>query len=232
MALTEYVMMPGEDYQAACDMLRSKTGKTDLIKSGDLETEIGNLFAGEIVEKTVEAVFSSGDMEVAAADGDYMSKVTVTKPETLIPENIAEGVDIAGIIGTLARGALCATGSFTGNGGAVTVTHGLGVVPDIIFVACMAGLTTTPSTKFLDTIFGVSKAFKDKYGWPYSYQRAFYFSTATTYTTTSLYNPITNTYATHAINNANEQTVVIGASSGNGATYRGGYKWFAIGGLT
>lgn len=46
MALTEYVMMPGADYQAACDMLRSKTGKTDLIKSGDLATEIGDLCNG------------------------------------------------------------------------------------------------------------------------------------------------------------------------------------------
>ena len=33
-----------------------------------------------------------------------LGKVTVTKPETLAPENIAEGIDIAGIVGTLAAG--------------------------------------------------------------------------------------------------------------------------------
>lgn len=100
MALTEYVMMPGEDYQAACDMLRSKTGKTDLIKSGDLEAEIEGLFAGEIVEKSVEADFSTGNMEVAGGDGEYMSKVTVVKPGTLVPENIVKNVNIGGVVGT------------------------------------------------------------------------------------------------------------------------------------
>lgn len=40
MALTDYVIMPGSDYQALCDKIREKTGKTDVIKSGDLATEI------------------------------------------------------------------------------------------------------------------------------------------------------------------------------------------------
>lgn len=40
MALTDYVIMPGADYQAACDKLREKSGKTDPIRSGDLASEI------------------------------------------------------------------------------------------------------------------------------------------------------------------------------------------------
>ena len=40
MALTDYVIMPGTDYQAICDAIRAKTGKTDVIKSGDAATEI------------------------------------------------------------------------------------------------------------------------------------------------------------------------------------------------
>lgn len=59
---------------------------------------------GEFVEKTIDPDFSAGDMEVIPEEGTFFSKVTVQKPETLIPENVAEGVDIAGIIGTLAAG--------------------------------------------------------------------------------------------------------------------------------
>jgi hypothetical protein len=40
MALTDYVIMPGVDYQAACDAIRAKTGRTDLIKSGELAKEM------------------------------------------------------------------------------------------------------------------------------------------------------------------------------------------------
>lgn len=40
MPLTDYVIMPGADYQAACDKLREKSGKTDPIRSGDLASEI------------------------------------------------------------------------------------------------------------------------------------------------------------------------------------------------
>jgi hypothetical protein len=46
MALTNYVIMPGEDYQAICDKVRAKTGKTDVIKSGDLATEIDGISGG------------------------------------------------------------------------------------------------------------------------------------------------------------------------------------------
>lgn len=35
-----YSLIPTADYKAACDAIRAKTGKTDLIKSGDMATEI------------------------------------------------------------------------------------------------------------------------------------------------------------------------------------------------
>ena len=40
MALTEYVIMPGTDYRAACDALREKTGNTGQIRSGELAQQI------------------------------------------------------------------------------------------------------------------------------------------------------------------------------------------------
>lgn len=46
MALTDYIIMPGADYRAACDKLREKSGKTDLIKSGDLAAAIGSIQSG------------------------------------------------------------------------------------------------------------------------------------------------------------------------------------------
>lgn len=51
-------------------------------------------------EKTVELVLSVGDQVVMPATGKYLSKVTITKPATLLPENIKKGVVIAGVTGT------------------------------------------------------------------------------------------------------------------------------------
>lgn len=41
--MSEYVIMPKTDYEAACETIRAVSGKTDLIKSGDLVTEITEL---------------------------------------------------------------------------------------------------------------------------------------------------------------------------------------------
>jgi hypothetical protein len=43
MALTDQVIMPGSDYQAICDATRSLTGKTGVLKSGDISTELGTI---------------------------------------------------------------------------------------------------------------------------------------------------------------------------------------------
>ena len=61
MSLTDYVIMPGADYQAACDAVRAKTGKTNLIKSGDFANEINSIATNlplgcqlkEILPKTI-----------------------------------------------------------------------------------------------------------------------------------------------------------------------------------
>lgn len=44
--MSDYVIMPKADYVAACDAIRAKTGKTDLIKSGDMESEILGITSG------------------------------------------------------------------------------------------------------------------------------------------------------------------------------------------
>lgn len=50
--------------------------------------------------KTVEPNFSNGSEVLTPTDGKVFSSVTLTKPATLLPENIKKGVIICGIEGT------------------------------------------------------------------------------------------------------------------------------------
>lgn len=67
--------------------------------------EMRNFITADIVETTVEPDFSGGDMEVTPGVGEVFGKVTVKKPETLLPENIAKDMTIAGVTGTFQGGA-------------------------------------------------------------------------------------------------------------------------------
>ena len=59
----------------------------------------------ETEETTVTLNLSAGDQVVTPSGEDKaFSQVTIRKPETLIPGNIAQGVDIAGVVGTLTSG--------------------------------------------------------------------------------------------------------------------------------
>ena len=65
----------------------------------------GGANSSEIVENLPIALdFSDGDQEIVAPDGVLVKSAIIQKPETLNPENIAEGVNIAGIVGTMAAG--------------------------------------------------------------------------------------------------------------------------------
>ena len=59
---------------------------------------------GESVSKEVAADFSKGNQVITRDDGTILEKVTVRKPETLVPENISNGVEIAGVVGTATGG--------------------------------------------------------------------------------------------------------------------------------
>lgn len=66
---------------------------------------------GEALEDvSIELDFSSGDMTVKSAEGTLVKSAVIKKPDTLVAENIAEGIDIAGIIGTLSAGSGMAQG--------------------------------------------------------------------------------------------------------------------------
>lgn len=59
----------------------------------------------EAVETSVTLDFSSGDMQIVPSDGEVFSGVSIQKPSLLLPSNIADGIEIAGITGTMKAGA-------------------------------------------------------------------------------------------------------------------------------
>ena len=73
--MSEYVIMPSNDYQNVCDTIREASGKTDLIKSGDLSSEIA-----ELTKKIGKASFKSSVMpsetvwtSVTYGDGKFVA---------------------------------------------------------------------------------------------------------------------------------------------------------------
>lgn len=183
---------------------------------------------GEVEERIVDLDMAAGDQVVLPTTEDInMSKVTIKKPDTLIPENIAEGVDIAGIIGTLAASSSnvkIATGTFTTQSywNPVTVTHGMGVIPDVIIV--MRKLGTTMRTTIMSEI-GISSAFKKTMGFNHggtlsSGSTAFYNNQGT----------IEYSMKNSFIFGATSTIFKIGNYTVQEAT--GAYFWIAIAGLT
>lgn len=59
-----------------------------------------NVPATPTEEKTVELDLADGNQVLTPTAGKNFSKVTITKPATLLPENIKKGVIIAGVVGT------------------------------------------------------------------------------------------------------------------------------------
>lgn len=112
----------------------------------------------ESVEKTIDPDFSGGNIVETPEAGTMFSKVIVNKPATLDPKYIAEGVNIAGIVGTLVGGGRIATGNFSMSV-TNTINHNMGVVPDIIIIYYNTP-TSSGGTYFATMLFGVSSALK------------------------------------------------------------------------
>ena len=83
------------------------------IKIPTVEGGIQSFVAGEAVETTVDLAMNNGDQVIEAEEGKLFYNVTVKKPETLIPANIASGVDIGGVIGTFKGSGSSTTSGYT-----------------------------------------------------------------------------------------------------------------------
>ena len=130
---------------------------------------------GEAVSKTVEPDFSAGDMAVEIPDGELVTGLTITKPETLIPENIAAGVNIAGVLGSFSGGAgvLAAAGTYQPEiTGRITVTHGLGAVPDFILVVSDASEGFLYQYIMSETLHSISASPNYGFAWYYPGNKA------------------------------------------------------------
>ena len=91
---------------AIATAIRSKTGDSSTIQYPDgFITQIGSISASKPEEtKTVELSMASGNQTITPTSGSVLTSVTVNKPATMLPENIKDGVNIGGVIGTLSGG--------------------------------------------------------------------------------------------------------------------------------
>lgn len=83
--------------------LEAKENKTYKSEEVGLDgwTEVHvNVPATPTEEKTVTLALAAGDQVITPTAGKNISKVTITKPATLLPENIKKGITIAGVAGT------------------------------------------------------------------------------------------------------------------------------------
>lgn len=204
------------------------------IKAGETVAGITGEYEGEVPETeelTVPADFTAGDMVLVPAEGKYLEQATVTKPEKLIPENIAEGVNIAGIIGTLASGnnVKIAVGSFTGKNDTTTVNHGMGVVPDIVGFGSTSSLGSNPTYTYCVHAVGFSKEFKSvlvSMGFTTLSGMFSGFHLTSGTKNTGMYAQTIDETGVGAINSANETSFNVRP------TYGFTHYWFAIAGLT
>ena len=70
----------------------------------DITVKAEGINAEVIEDLPIDVDFSEGDQTVTAPDGYLVKSAILQKPETLVPENIAKDVDIAGVVGTMSAG--------------------------------------------------------------------------------------------------------------------------------
>lgn len=82
----------------------------DCVKSGvmfhraDGYRMSGSLYVPKVETRTIDLDMSLGNQTIKANSDKVMSSVTITKPATMVPENIKKDVNIGGVVGTLESG--------------------------------------------------------------------------------------------------------------------------------
>lgn len=190
---------------------------------------VGTMSAPILLEDLpIELNFSGGNQSVAAPDGYAVKNAIIQQPANLVPANIAEGVDIAGIVGALAAGGKdvkMSAGKFTTTG-VVTVEHGLGVTPDMIWAF---GLTTLATDSGLRSIFGTTFEVREQCGLEsWFVQHGCYYTKGVlgVYIKNA---SITKVDSANPLNSANETSFIIGTAN---YPCKMEMYWLAIGGLT
>lgn len=197
---------------------------------------VGTMSAPILLEDLpIELDFSGGNQSVSAPDGYAVKNAIIQQPATLVPGNIAEGVDIAGVIGTLAAGssAVVTGGTFTGSSGAKTLNHNLGVKPDV-FIAFVSGGTYTSGMSTNTTgvmFFGLSEALRAKLSHTWGI-RVIQPRSTSGISLQGDTKGIDSTVTTTMFSKVTASSVTLGSSSIPTAPSSATYTWIAIGGLT
>lgn len=178
--------------------------------------------------KEIEPDFSEGNQTVTAERDERWNEVVVKKPETLLPENIAKGISIAGIIGTSAGSIKIKFGTFIGAGSPQTIEHNLGIIPDIFIVYASQ---YSSYAKQLLVCTGMSDAFFRKTGWDYAVVYGFGYN-SDPYARCGYYaSGGIDKLSSGTLFSADEETIGIGTTTVVPFAGRT-YSWIAIGGLT
>ena len=142
MALTDYVIMPGEDYQAICDAVREKRNETEVIKSGEIAGKIQGIEVKPVLqEKSVDpGIFEQSVTPDEGYDGLSMVHVDAVKlryanvtPDVNGPVNVTPGAGYDGLDLVVVDPVMLQDKTVTPTVEAQTVTadegyHGLGTI--------------------------------------------------------------------------------------------------------
>ena len=207
------------------------------VRSGiDVGGVVGS-FLGDTEEKTVALNFANGAQTVKpSAAGKVLSAVNILKPTTLLPENIAKDINIAGIIGTFAGGgaATIKCGQIAGNNTtSLTINHYLFSVPDLFFIY-MPTIFGSAGLNYLVAAFGISQKLYDIVS---AWGGQFGVSIIHDGDSYRFTEPLTTTSSTQALHHATTTQITVGRDPSGTAndiyTFSGTtYYWIAIGGLT
>ena len=110
----QQVISPEEGYYGLSKVTVAKIPDNYVIPTGDIEitangthdvsgkaSAIVNVPGKEEQEKTAALAMAAGNQSVTPDSGKVLSKVTITKPATLIAGNVKKDVNIGGVVGTL-----------------------------------------------------------------------------------------------------------------------------------
>lgn len=205
----------------------------NIVKDKVIGGVVGNLAMTSGAEATIDPDFTNGDMEVTPAEGTHFSKVTVEKPDNLLPENIAEGIDIAGIIGTLVAGGGGEFKYFRTNLNFSSWTLGqrvelnIGFAPDVLIIYRNGSGTETCGLVW----FGISTACGTAMGYPITFTKNFVVSLAS-----GTYSRSTSSFGIDASGNTSRPIYAANATGFNlGVSVLAtdkAYEVIAIGGLS
>lgn len=222
------VQIPDNTLIKSATVKMPETQLPENIRKGITIGGVAGSFIGDVEIADVALNMAEGHQYIVPSEDDkVLSLAMIRKPDTLIPENIAEGVDIGGVIGTLAAGS-CAVncGNFKGAGTPFVLAHGLHAVPDFIWVECATSYKS--GSRFISKIWCFSEKGKARIGIS-NYGKSTIFmssSSAENYIKTSM--EAEDEYA--YIKNANNETVTIGSNNYPAlADYE--YYWAAFAGL-